>query len=72
MTGTVLNDGDFNGEQGRDGFCLQLSVGCREDVNQIIPQIDFTNVINTMMGGKKTKEKWETKTIKYRHYLHLV
>lgn len=56
MTGTVLNDGDFNGEQGRDGFCLQLSVGCREDVNQIIPQIDFTNVINTMMGGKNPKK----------------
>ena len=25
IIGIVLNDEDLNGEQGRDGFCLQLS-----------------------------------------------
>lgn len=56
MTGTVLNDGDINGKQGRHGFCLQLSgVRLGEDVNQIITQRYFTNVIIIMTEKKHGK-----------------
>lgn len=47
----MLNGGDICGEQGRHDFCLQLSdARLGGNINQVVTQIYFTNVIITMMG----------------------